>query len=204
MRRSFKFGRAGLSGLRVGDPRVVMRAIIGALLLANLAAAVIAFKPFGGSAADMRREQASLNDRLADARSSIRAATGLVDKMDLARREGDGFLEKYIIDRRLLASTLEGELAAMAKQAGIRPLPSQTSTEEIEGSDTFQMVRITAGFEGSYASLKKLLELLDKSPRLLIVESMTAQTPQTQQGGQVVNVVLTLDAFVRDMPGARS
>jgi hypothetical protein len=204
MLRSFSFGKARLARLRPGDPRVLMRAIIGVLLLANLAAAVIAIKPFGGSAADLRGEQANLNAQLASARRSIRAATGLVDKMDLARREGDQFLDKYIIERRLLASTLEGDLASMAKQAGIRPLPSQTSTEDIEGSDTLQMVRITAGFEGNYASLKKLLELLDKSPRMLIVESMTAQTPQTQQGSQVVNVVLTLDAFARETPGAKS
>ena len=103
-----------------------------------------------------------------------------------------------------MASTLEGELNAMAKQAGIRALPSQTSPDDIEGSDTLEMVRITAGFEGNYASLKKLLELLDKSPRLLIVENMIAQTPQTQQAGQMVNVTMTLDAFVRDTPGARS
>jgi hypothetical protein len=204
MPRSFSFGKAGLAGLRVKDPRVAMRAIIGVLLLANVAAAVIAFRPLGGSAADLRREQASLGARLADERSRIRVASGLVDKMDLARREGDRFLNAYVIDRQQLSSTLEGELSAMAKQAGIRPLPSQMSSEEIEGSDTFQMVRITAGFEGDYASLRKLLELLDKSPRLLIVESMTAQTPQTQQSSKVVNVTLTLDAFVRDMPGAKS
>jgi len=204
MRKSFRLGKAGLEGVRVSDPRVLMRAVIGVLLVANLAAAVIAFKPFGGSAADLRREQASLNAQLADARNRNHAAAGLVEKMDLARREGDGFMEKYIIDRRQLSSTLEGELNAMAKQAGIRALPSQSSPEDIEGSDSFQMVRITAGFEGNYASLKKLLELLDKSPRLLIVENMTAQTPQTQQAGQMVNVSMTLDAFVRDTPGARS
>jgi hypothetical protein len=204
MRKSFDLARANLGSVRMSDPRVMMRAIIGALLLANLAAAVIAFKPFGGSAADLRRQQASLSAQLAEARRTTGVASGLVGKMDVARREGDQFLEKYIIDSRVQASTLEGELAAMAKQAGIRPLPSQSSNEEIEGSDSFQMVRITAGFEGSYASLKKLLELLDKSPRLLIVENMTAQPPQAQQSAQIVNVSLTLDAFVRLTPGAKS
>ncbi len=204
MPRSFNLGKTGVAGLRPGDPRVLVRAIIGVLLLANLAAAVIAFKPFGGSAADLRRERDALNARLADAHKNIRTASGLVEKMDVARRDGDRFLDKYVIERRLLASTLQGELASMAKQAGIRPLPSQISPEQIEGSDTYQMIRITAGFEGTYASLKKLLELLDKSPRLLIVENMIAQTPQTQQGSQSVNVVLTLDAFARETPGAKS
>jgi len=39
----------------IKDPRVVMRAIIGVLLAANLVAAILAFKPFGGSAEDLRR-----------------------------------------------------------------------------------------------------------------------------------------------------
>src|SRR5260370_42382366 len=39
-----------LSELKWKDPRVAMRAVLGILLLANLVAAVIAFKPFGGGA----------------------------------------------------------------------------------------------------------------------------------------------------------
>ena len=41
-----------------------MRAVIGALLVANLAMAVVAFKPFGGSADDLREDQATLSAQL--------------------------------------------------------------------------------------------------------------------------------------------
>jgi hypothetical protein len=37
------------------EPRFLLRGIMGALLAANLVAAVIAFKPFGGSADDLQR-----------------------------------------------------------------------------------------------------------------------------------------------------
>ena len=37
-----------------------MRAVLGVLLLANLVAAVIAFKPFGGGADDLRRDRNAL------------------------------------------------------------------------------------------------------------------------------------------------
>jgi len=36
-----------------------------------------------------------------------------------------------------------------------------TSTDGIEGSDTLEMVTITEGFEGTYASLTKLVNLLE-------------------------------------------
>jgi hypothetical protein len=66
MPRNFKFaGKLSWKGATMKDPRVVMRAIIGALLAVNLAAAVVAFKPFGGSADDLRREREALQGQLA-------------------------------------------------------------------------------------------------------------------------------------------
>ena len=90
----------------------------------------------------------------------------------------------------------------MAQAAGMRPLPGAMEAEPIEGSDTFQMVTITAGYEGAYPNLKKFVALLDKSPRFLIVERMVLQTPQQQQASQLVNVSLKVDAFVRGASGA--
>ena len=60
-----------ISGLKLKDPRVAMRALIGVLLAANLAAAVVAFKPFGGSAEDLRREQQMLTAQLTRAQRQI-------------------------------------------------------------------------------------------------------------------------------------
>ncbi len=37
------------------EPRVFLRAIIAVLLIANVAAAVVAFKPFGGGAEDLHQ-----------------------------------------------------------------------------------------------------------------------------------------------------
>ena len=48
-----------------------MRAILGVLLAANLAAAVIAFKPVGGSADDLRRERGSLQQQLINLQGQV-------------------------------------------------------------------------------------------------------------------------------------
>jgi hypothetical protein len=53
MVKNFNLGQIKLTGASIKDPRVAMRAVIAVLLAANVAAAVIAFKPFGG-----RRRQA--------------------------------------------------------------------------------------------------------------------------------------------------
>jgi type IV pilus assembly protein PilO len=204
MARNFNLGHIKLTGASIKDPRVAMRAVIAVLLAANVAAAVVAFKPFGGSAADLRLEQSALSSQLTELQKRSAAAKRLVDKVELARREGDEFLEKYVVDRRTMSSVIAEELDRMAKDAGVRALPGQKQLEPIEGSDTLEMLSIEGGFEGTYESLKKFVEMVDKSPRFLIVESMTVLSPQQQQKGQnqLVTVTLKLDTFVRETLGA--
>ena len=202
MRSNFKIASFRWKRSALKDPRVVMRVVIGVLLAANLVAAVIAFKPFGGS--DPREEQIALGRQLADMEKKAAADRQLVSRIETGRREGDRFLAEYVTDARVLSSTIGEELSRAAKEAGIRELPRQTSRPElIEGSASLYMVRIQAGYEGNYASLKKMVELLDKSPRFLIIEKMTVVSPQ-QQSGQLVNVNIVLDTFMRDASGASS
>ena len=199
MPKNFKLAeKLKWKGVAIKEPRVLMRAIVGTLVAANLVAAVMAFKPFGGSAADLRREQQALRVQLT--RLQARAATSkrLVEKVETARREGDQFLAKYVTDRRTMSSTIQDELNRTAKEAGIKALPATLDLEPIEGSDTLEMMSISAGYEGTYAELTKFVNLLDKSPRFLIIENM--QTAP-QQGGQALNVTLKLDTFVRETAG---
>lgn len=181
------------------DPRVVMRVIIGILLAANLVAAFLAFKPFGGSADDLRREQADLHRQLAQLQAHLANTKQLVGKVDLARHEGDDFLAKYFTDRRTTYSTITEELYRLATEAGIKPRTGSAELNEIEGSDTLKWLSLTVGCEGSYANLEKFVYLLDKSPRFMIIESMQASP---EQNGQTLNVTLKLDTFVKEESGA--
>ncbi|MGA3096863.1 MAG: type 4a pilus biogenesis protein PilO [Bryobacteraceae bacterium] len=195
-----------LAGAALRDPRVATRVVIGLLLAANLAAAIVAFKPFGGSADDLRRQQAELQRQIVLLEQRARSSQALVANIDTARKEGGEFLERYVLDERTATSTLREELDRVATEAGLKPLPSMWTPEPIEGSGTLTMVSIAAGYEGQYASLRKFVELLDKSPRFLIIENLSVSAPQQQQqqAGQTVNVTVKLDAFVRAAPGAQS
>jgi hypothetical protein len=192
----FPLGLGLKGGLK--EPRVIARAVLGTLLLANLVMAAIAFKPFGGSAEDLMRQEQSLRRQLEETQLRQTRTQALVDKVQLARKEGDQFLGRYVLDRRTTMSAIEDELNRTAREAGIKRREASIVLEPIEGSETLGMLTISAGFEGNYAALTKLVNLLDRSPRFLIIENMVAAP---QQGGQNLSVSLKLDAFVKDLPG---
>jgi len=179
------------------DPRVVMRAVIGLLLLANLVVAAIALKPFGGSADDLRQSEASLRSQLAALQARLANARRLVSKVETARKEGDQFLEKYVTEHRVLTSSVQEELNRIAKEAGGSYLPITMNGDPIEGSDTLWMLTINAGYQGTYANLTKFVNLVDKSPLFLIIENMQLSPQQT---GQNLNVSLKVLTFYRDQP----
>lgn len=193
MPRNFKLPFA----LNVKDPRVAMRVIIGVLLLANLAAAVVAFKPFGGSAEDLRRQQDALRAQVTRAQQNLKASRELVGKVEKARAQGDDFLTKYFTDIEQTSAMIYTELVEASRQAGIKMNGAQLDRGEIEGSETLQMLTTKVGFEGNYANLTKFVNLLDKSPRFMIIEDLQAAAPQ-QQGGQALNVTLKIDTFVKE------
>jgi Tfp pilus assembly protein PilO len=201
MPRSFKPPIDVNLGAWIKNPRIVTRAIIAVLLAANIAAAVIAFKPFGGSAEDLQRERADAARRLAQLQARLAQTRQLVGKVELARREGDDFLAKYFTDRRTTYSTIIEELDRTAQAAGLKLRNYNGELNEIEGSDTLQMMSLNTAYEGDYASLEKFINLLDKSPRFLIVDSMNA-TPQ--QNGQTLTITLRLLTFVKEAPETAS
>jgi len=198
MARDFKL-TLGFKGVSIKDPRVLARLVLGVLLAANLATAIVAFKPFGGSAEDLMRQEQALRRQLQELQVKQARTKALVDKVQLARKEGDQFLAGNVLDRRSTMSSIEEELTRTAKEAGIKRGQTSIVLDPIEGSDTLSMMTITAGFEGNYAALTKLVNLLDKSPRFLIIENMVAAP---QLGGQNLNVSLKLDAFVRETAGS--
>jgi type IV pilus assembly protein PilO len=182
------------------EPRILLRGIMGALVAANLAAAVIAFKPFGGSADDLQREEAALNQQLTGLRDHVANSKQLVAKLQNARKDTDRFMAKYVTDELRGASTLLDELNRIATESGVRPLPQSYTEQEIKGTDGMKMVSVTEGCEGNYATLAKFINLLDKSPRFLIIEGL--QTTAPQQNGAPLTVQLKIDTFVNGAEGA--
>jgi Tfp pilus assembly protein PilO len=203
MLKSFSFvdATAPLRGLNLAtlkDPRVSMRVGLGALLALNIAAALILFKPWGGSADDLERRLTAMRASLPQRQAHLAATKLLVQKVDKAHMESTQFMAKYMLNERNAYSTILGELTQAADKVSLKSRESQYTVEPIEGSDTLGMMTISANYEGEYPNLTKFINELDRSPRFVIIESLQASP---QPVGKVVNVRFKLTAFVKDDAG---
>jgi type IV pilus assembly protein PilO len=177
------------------DPRVMVRLVLAVLLAADLVAAAVVFKPWASSLEDLQRQASALRQQLREKQATLDRLRVVVGKVESARTDGDGFMQKYLMGTRSMASTLLGDLEKMARKAGIHQKDTTFSFEPVEGSDTLTKVVVTAVYEGTYADLIQFLNLLDRSDRFLIVESLGAAP---QQGGMVLGVTMKLSAFVQE------
>lgn len=185
---------AGLARWRK-DPRVLVRLVLAVLLLANLVAAAVAFKPWASSVEDLERQAATLRQQVRQREAALDKMRAIVNKVEAARTAGDHFMEKYLLATRSVASTLPQDLEQMARKAGIRQKDTTFSYEPVEGSDSLSKVTITAIYEGTYADLMRFLNLLDRSDRFLIVESLGAAP---QQSGLLLGITMKLSAYIRE------
>ena len=203
MPKSFNFvptkgNLRGLSLASMKDPRVGVRVVLGSLLLLNVIAAVVLFKPWGGSAEDLERQLAALRAQVGPKQAMLAKTKALVDKVEKARSEGDQFMATHMLDGHNTYSTIIGELDRAANQVGLKPHEKQFQSELIEGSDNLGILTISANYEGAYPNVTKFIHELDRSPRFLIIDSLQASP---QPVGTAVNVNFKLNAFIKDDTG---
>lgn len=194
MPRNYKLALPTASAM--AEPQVLVRVGIGLLLLANLVAAAYAFNIFGTSPESLQQSlTAALSQRQAEqARlNRSRMLTGSVEK---GKSQSENFLATYLTGRRHTYSLIVGEITATAKEAGMKMGDASFAPlDAIEGSEDLDMLTLSVNLEGGYNELKKFVNLLDRSPRFLIIESLTV-TPRPQGNVLVVNV--KLNSFIRE------
>ena len=183
------------------NPQFLLRALVGVLLAANLVAAGILLFPPGGSAEDLERQLAGLQAQTITKKALLEKTRKNVAAVELGRAEGDQFLSQYFLGRRAAPEILLTELGNAAAGSKIKEKDRSFSFEPIDGSDVLSMLSITATYEGEYSDLLHFVHEIDKSPSLMIIESLSA-APQT--GSKVLSIALKLDTFVREdaLPGA--
>jgi hypothetical protein len=177
------------------NPRAVIRLGLGVLAVANLVALYFVIRPIGGSAQELATQALDMHSAIRQQQGVLDRTRVLAGKIESGRGQGDKFMVSYFLPRRTANSTILAELNDLAGQAKITSRDSAIDLEAVDGSDTLDMMQITANFEGLYPDLIHFINLLDKSDRLLIIESLNA-TPQ-QTGGRL-NVMLKLDTFVQE------
>lgn len=193
MPRNFDAGGSNNSKRR--NRQVAVRVILGVLLLANLVAAGLVLFPPGGSAEDLDRQLTSLQTQVISKQALLERTQRHAQAVERGRAEGDQFVNDYFLASRTEFSTLLGELDSAATTAKIVPKDHGFSRDPIDGSDTLSVMNVTAAYEGAYPDLMRFVHEIDKSPRLLIIESLSAAP---QQGSDKLSVSMKLDTLVRE------
>ncbi len=177
------------------DTAAILRIVVGVLLLASVIATGLVLWPPGGSAEDLDRQLTSLQAQVLSRSRQLEQSKLHASSIDSGRSEGDQFLNDYFLPSRTASSTVVSELDNAATVAKISQRERSYTLDPIEGSDTLSRMSVTASYEGSYDNLLRFMHELDRSPRLIIIESLTAAP---MQGSEQLTVSFKLDTFVRD------
>jgi Tfp pilus assembly protein PilO len=199
MPRSFNFKAISLGSLAWKEPKVLVRVALGLLLAANLVAAGFAFNLFGSSPEALNQALVVANARLQAAQSRLVRSRLLTANIGRGKTESDTFLASYFTSRRTTYSTIISEITETAKSAGMKTQEGTIAPlDPIEGSADLSMMTISINFEGNFNQFVKFVNLLDRSPRFLIIESMQV-SPQPK--GDILNTNLKLHVFIKDDTG---
>ena len=204
MPRSFSISNinsltSNLRGADWREPRVYVRGIVGLLVLANLLAAAFAFHLFGSSPAQLRDELADTQASVAAQRLQLVRKRQISVKIGKAKGEGDQFLSLYMTPRRTTYAQVYSELENAAERAGIKWKQGTFSPPDpVKGSDDLSRITLSVTFEASYPNLLKFVNLLDRSQRFLIIDSLAAAP---LPDGKTLSTIVKVYTFVRDDSG---
>jgi hypothetical protein len=188
--------KVGRTGSQFRDPKFIIRVILGILVAANLVAGGIYLFPPGGSPEDLERQLASLRMQITQGKSLLAQTREYASKVEKGRTEGDKFLNDYFLDRREAPAALTTTLQEAADAAKIKVREIGFAFEPIEGSDTLSMWTVNYTFEGVYRDVLNFVHEIDRSPRFMIIESLSTSP---QQGAKdTLTVTMKIDAFVRE------
>jgi type IV pilus assembly protein PilO len=176
------------------DPKFLVRVVLAILFAANLVAAAMAYHVFDASPEALNQQLAAAIAQRQAWQLQLNRTRTLSGSVDRGKQEGEKFLSTYMTSRRHTYSTIIGELTETAKTAGMKA-GATLSLEPIQGSDDLDMMSVTLTLEGNYAQLMKFVNLLDRSPRFLIIETLTV-TPRAKS--DILSVGVKLDTFVKE------
>jgi hypothetical protein len=194
MPRSFDWKSLAGNGEPRG-PRFWLKAGVVTLALLNCIALYLYFDPPGGSRAELQAQNENVRMQVAAARAQARRLETVSSKVQTGGLEATDFESKYFLPRRQAYETVLAEIQRMAKIAGLQERDAVFSEEPIEGTDDLSLLNMTANYEGPYPSLTRFLYEADRSPMLLMLDSMAA-TPQQKAG--LITTSIRFQAIIRE------
>jgi hypothetical protein len=177
MRRSSSLG--SLLGRGTGQFQLRLALIILAVL--NLGALYFYFDPPGGSQRDLETQDQQLRNQIHAVNVQDSRIRTMANRVESGSDQISHFESQYFLPQRLAYGEVIEEIQRMAKAAGIQEKDAGFSEEPIEGTADLSLLNIKANYEGPYPSLMHFLYETDKSPMLLMLDSLTA-SPEQKNG----------------------
>ncbi len=165
-----------------------------------LVAAAYAFNLFGSSPEALNQALVSAEARVRAEQSRLDRSRFLTSNIGRGKAESDTFLANYFTTRRSTYSTSISEITETAKTAGMKTQEWTIGLDPIEGSDDLSMMTISINFEGNFTQFVKFINMHDRSPPFLVIESMHGDSPAKRRS--VLNTqALKLHVFVKEDAG---
>jgi Tfp pilus assembly protein PilO len=182
-------------------PRRTVKLVLAGLALFDLLFYLFGIGPLSQSDRERRSEVEVLHRQVRERSAQVVKLDATVKKIETAGNLGNKLLTGITLPRRDAYSTIVSTLDDAAEKAQVQLRDRALNVDPIQGSDTLSMLTVTQSLEGSYEDLVKFLNLLDRSPRFIIIESLGAAPQQSgprQQNTKLLNVQLKLDTFMRE------
>jgi type IV pilus assembly protein PilO len=180
------------------EPQIVSRLVLGVLLVANIFAAWTVVSPVGGSSEELEAQIAGVRVQIEQRRTAVERLRNINSRVEQGRTATDEFMLSHFMTRRTASSTIVSEIIRVAKESGMRAKEHAFAFDPIEGTEDLTIMTVTGSYEGTYGDLLQFINRLDKSPRFLIVDTLTA-TPV--QGSGNLTVSIKMNTFVREESG---
>lgn len=182
MRRNFNWLPSGGPGAS-RSPRFWLQLVGGALAVLNGAALFFYLDPPGGTRKELAQASLQVRNEIAATRGKMLRLKTVAGKVQMGSTQSAEFQSKYFLPKRAAYGTVISEIQRIAAASGILQRDWVSSEEPIEGSSDLSLLNITGSYEGTYNSLMHFVNEVDRSPMLLMLDTLTA-APQ-QKGGQI-------------------
>lgn len=199
MPRSFDLSSLTPGIDRRRSPRFWLQAALAVLALSNAVVIYLYLAPPGGTRQDLHDQSQQIQREIVSARIGSARLRLVSTKVQTGSEQGVDFQGRYFLPKRVAYGQVIAEIQRMAKESGVQPREGVFSEEPVEGSPDLSILNFTASYEGNYDSLMKFLYQADKSPMLLMLDTLQAAP---QQKGQQINTSIRFQAIIRDEPAA--
>jgi Tfp pilus assembly protein PilO len=195
MPRNFEWLRANGNMPRQGA-RYWLQVGGAVLALLNGLALFLYLDPPGGTQGELTQQSLQVRNEIAATRASAVRLKTVAANVQLGSTQSSAFESIYFLPRRAAYQRVLGELQRMAQGSGLQEGDRVYSEEPIEGTADLTLLNIAANnYQGTYDNLMHFLYEVDKSPMLVMLDTLMASPQQT--GGRI-NASLRFQAIVQE------